>query len=818
MPRRSASRSLSSLVFVPLVVGACSGGPTGEGDGGTEPRYRATIRRTSFGIPHITADDLGSAAFGQAYAFAEDHACILADQIVKVRGERAKYLGPGEGGKNLNSDYGYLALGVRERAGAMLEKQGEDVRALIDGYVAGYNQYLADTGIAAIPGHCRGADWVQPITAEDLGAYYLNLGLSASGVQLADFIATAQPPGSALQLPGPPARDLAAAAASGLGSNGWAIGGERSESGMGMVVANPHFPWIGELKLWESHVTVPDVLNVYGATLMGVPGVLIGFNEGMAWTHTFSVAGKRFTIYTLDLVPGEPTRYYYDGEVRDMTSKTFTIAVKQADGSTKEESRTIWFTHYGPMLNVNDFGWSQDIAVTYRDANLDKTGLIAQFHGMNRATTLGDFKAVYPAADGIPWVHTMATSKDGEVWYIDAASTPNLSAEAIAGWEKSLEDGELLPTLLYEQAGVVVLDGSSSMNEWVNAPGRTDGLVPVEAVPQLAGRRDFVMNANDSHWLANPAAPLTGYSRMHGDDRIPQSLRTRMNLTMLTEVAPGGASGVEGKFSREELKAAILGDRSMSAELLRAAVAERCQGAGPVDVGGESVDVSPACPVLAGWSGLFTVDAVGAALWREFMGAFSTVHTKEAGPLFAVPFDPDDPIGTPTGLQPPPEMGAKDLVLDRLARGVKNLKEAGVALDARLGDVQFAERNGERFAVHGGQAADGTANQVYYSLFKTTTEPVPSRAEPISTVTDLVPGGYEVNYGSSYVMAMEFTAEGPVADAILTYGQSDDVTSPHHTDQLRRFSETAWRPILFSEAAIADDPELREYVVAGGEK
>src|SRR5690606_6379069 len=58
-----------------------------------EPRsYQARIRRTAFGVPHIVADDYGSLGFGQGYAFAEDNACVLADQILKLRGERASVL------------------------------------------------------------------------------------------------------------------------------------------------------------------------------------------------------------------------------------------------------------------------------------------------------------------------------------------------------------------------------------------------------------------------------------------------------------------------------------------------------------------------------------------------------------------------------------------------------------------------------------------------------------------------------------------------------------------------------------------------------
>ncbi|MEZ4450297.1 MAG: penicillin acylase family protein [Nannocystaceae bacterium] len=808
------TRALAAITLLALTT--CSG--RGEGDtDDTKYQYNATIRRTTHGVPHIVADDLPSAAFGQAYAFAEDHACILADQILKVRSERAKFLGSGEGDKHLRSDLGYLALGIYDDAQAMLDAQSDELRAVIDAYVAGYNRYLEDTGIAKVPGYCRGAEWVRPIDARDLAAYYLSLGLVGSGVQFVDYITTARPPGAPDQVPGPPISGLRAAAESGLGSNGWALGDEKSERGNGMVVANPHFPWVGELKLWESHVTVPEVMDVYGATLLGVPGALIGFSEFVAWTHTFSVTGKRFIVYTLDLVPGEPTKYYYDGAVREMTPREFTIAVRQADGSIADVHQTLWFSHYGPMLNVNDFGWSDTLAVTYRDANLRKFGLIEQWQRMNRAKSMAEFQAAYREVDGIPWVHTMAAERGGEVWYIDAATTPNLRPEALAGWQQALDEGELLPTLLHEQAGAIVLDGSSSVNEWIVDPSTGKATVPIDQVPQLAGRRDFVMNANDSYWMANPNAPLTGYAKVHGDEGDPLSPRSRMNLTMLTEVDAAGASGADGKFSLEEVKAAILGNRSMTGDLLQGALAQRCQGAAPVTLADKTYDLGPACAVIGAWDRHYNLESRGAVLFREFIGTFNVEYTTDKGPLFAVGFDPADPIHTPHTLTPAPMDGGSDTVLVKLASAVRNLEEAGMALDVPLGEVQFANRGGMRVPLHGGQGGDGVANAVFYGSLSTALEALPDRGEVINAVTDLATDGYQITYGSSFIMAVELTPEGPEGAAILTYGESDDEASPHHVDQLLKYSAKEWRPILFKEEAIAADPELRTYEVAGGD-
>jgi acyl-homoserine-lactone acylase len=781
----------------------------------TEYRYHATIRRTSFGVAHILADDLGSAGFGQGYAFAQDHACLLADQVLKVRSERSRFLGPGEDDRHLDSDFAYKALAVVERAEAALAAQGDDVRAIIEGYAAGFNQYLADTGADAVPGHCQGQPWLRPVTPLDLTAYYIDLGLLASGNALVQYIATAQPPGAPLQRPGGPLSGLAAnLRAPGFGSNGWAIGGARSESGHGMVVANPHFPWEGELKLWESHVTVPGQLDVYGVGLMGVPGVLIGFNEHIGWTHTFS-AGQRFTIYALELDPDDPTVYMYDGQPRAMEPREYTVEVRQADGSLAAQSRTLWSSHYGPILNVDPFGWTPQLAMTYRDANIDEPRLIEQFSRMNAATSLKEFKRVYEEVGGIPWVNTMAADREGNTWYIDASATPRLSQAAIDGWLDSID--EFPASALYAN-GLVLLDGGDPGNEWTAAPGaRAPGLVPFAELPQI-DRDDFVFNANDSYWLANPASPLEGFSPLHGFERVPQSPRTRMNMVLLTEQREGGASGADGKFTVEELQAAIMGNRSMMAELLREAVVERCTGAGPVPLKGEGeVDVSAVCAALAGWDGRFDPDSVGAVAWREFIGSFSSTSLENRGPLFEYAFKPEDPIGTPNTLPPPPEAGDVDVILNGLAQATVFLRDAGVPADARLGDLQHALRGSKRFPVPGGQGAEGVANVVFYDVFKTTLDPSTPRAEVVHASTGLTRDGYRVNYGSSFVMAVELGEDGPKGRAFLTYSQSDDPKSPHYRDQTALFSAQEWRPLVYSEADIAADPELREQRVAGVE-
>ena len=77
-------------------------------------------------------------------------------------------------------------------------------------------------------------------------------------------------------------------------------------------------------------------------------------------------------------------------------------------------------------------------------------------------------------------------------------------------------------------------------------------------------------------------------------------------------------------------------------------------------------------------------------------------------------------------------------------------------------------------------------------------------------------GGYPVNYGSSFVLAVSYEDGGPRADAILTYSQSANPQSPHAADQTARYAQPdgGWRPVLFTRAAIDKDPALRVQEVA----
>jgi acyl-homoserine-lactone acylase len=786
-----------------------------------EATYTATIRRTADGVPHVIADDLPSLGFGHGYAFAEDHACSLADAVVQARSEAARWFGRGEDDRWVNQDLVYLALDMQGRGAAGFDASAPELQEQIRGYAAGYNHYLDEVGVDALPGYCAGAEWVGPIDEYDLAAYFMVLAGRASIDPLKGYIATAQPPAPAgettedtddaegdaagLDDVDTVGEETAAALASlvpeatQLASNAWAIGPERSATGEAMLVGNPHFPWQGMLRFHEVHLTVPGEVDVYGVTLLGSPAVNIGFTEGVAWSHTVS-AGGRFTAYTLDLVPGSPTSYRYGDEVREMTSTTVSVEVLEEDGSIGTVERTMWSSHYGPIIDFPGVGWNETTTLTFRDANADNDELIAQFAAMNRAQSMDELIDAHATWQGIPWVNTIAASADGRIWYADTSATPNLSPEAIAAWEERVATDPFTQIALDNR--IVLLDGSDPLFEWVDDPAARDpGVVPFEAMPQLE-RSDYVFNANDPYWLTHPEELLSGFSPLHGLAERPVSNRTRGNAVQLS--ADRGDSGTDGLFEFTELRDSAVGNRVFTAEALLDEVLVRCG-----EEAASIPELAPICEVLAGWDRRVDLDSVGAALWREFIDSFSNAELTDAGPLWAQPFDPADPVGTPSGLSPEAAVG------ERLLAAAELLRAAGFDIDTPLGELQFAERAGERIPIHGGTGSEGVSNVVGFGTNTTTTETGVERGTVLEGSRSLTELGYPIANGTSFIYALEFTEAGPSAEAFLTYGPTGDPTSPLFVEATRAFSEKAWRPLRFTEDAITADPELREYVVSG---
>jgi Protein related to penicillin acylase len=100
-------------------------------------KLSARIQTTTGGVPHITADNLESAGFGSGYVQARDNICIIADSIIRARGERAMYYGPGPEvaptlpiGVNIVTDFSYKALGLLDKANAEFDQLSAPSQAM----------------------------------------------------------------------------------------------------------------------------------------------------------------------------------------------------------------------------------------------------------------------------------------------------------------------------------------------------------------------------------------------------------------------------------------------------------------------------------------------------------------------------------------------------------------------------------------------------------------------------------------------------------------------------------------------------------------
>ena len=253
--------------------------------------------------------------------------------------------------------------------------------------------------------------------------------------------------------------------------------------------------------------------------------------------------------------------------------------------------------------------------------------------------------------------------------------------------------------------------------------------------------------------------------------------------------------------------------------LLRDDVVARCQATGSIILDGAEVSLAAAAVVLAAWDGCSNLDSPGAILWRETMAGFTSAELRDAGTLFAHPFDPADPVATPHGLTPAPVDGEDPTVM-AVARAVVALDAAGLPIDTTLGNAQWAQRGEHRVAVHGGGEGEGLLNILapIGALASTAVEPdapvtaaIPGRTDR----TGLRVGGYQVTYGTSFLMAVELTDDGPVGRGLLSYGQSGDDRSEHHADGTRAYRDKATRPLLFHDADIEANPDLIRRTITG---
>jgi len=778
-----------------------------------EANPSVTIRTTEYGYPRIVADNWRGLGYGYGYSLAKQNICSMAQIYTTVRGERSKYFGPsgtwqlsgnGIDYTNLQSDFAHkrvIAEGTIGKILKMAPPNGPkpEAREAVDGYVKGYNRYLKEVGVDNLPdATCKGQPWVKPITQQDVYLRFFELGTMAGLGVAVDGTADAQPPGSPpLQItsagdnsPGITPDDIAAFKSHDpdIGSNAVGLGSDTTSTGKGMLYGNPHFPWQGSERFFEAQITIPGKINASGGSLLGVPVVLIGHTQKLAWSHTVSTA-RRFNLYQEKLVPGKPTSYYLDGKQVPMEQTQVTVEVKQNDDSIEPRTRTLYSTVHGPVTTVLQkqplFPWSSQYAFTMFDANANGLRFINHFFDTNQAESVDDLVKVLKEDVGVPWVNTIAADSTGKALYADVGSMPNLTDARVAECAGGMNNAT------WPALKVAVLDGSKGSCEMQKAPDApAKGLLSPSLMP-IQVRNDYTSNMNDSFWLSNPNAPITGIPSIIGDEGTARSLRTRNGLTQIENRLAGTDGNPGNKYTPDLLRGFINNNRHYGGVVYMPDLVSWCQGLpNPKIV--NTVDVTQACGVLAAWDRTDNLDSQGAYLAREVINRVNAVSGR-----FTVPFDVNDPVHTPRGLNT-----ALVGVQKALSDSVSYMNGKGIPLDATWRDYQYVTKAGEDIPIPGGPGGTGMFNV-------------------ISAVKNGTTGKYDkVVHGSSFIQMASLDGTAcPDVKNILTYSQAaTDESSPHFKDQTELFSNGGWVTDRFCVADQLASPGLEVKNLNGGAK
>ncbi len=526
-----------------------------------------------------------------------------------------------------------------------------------------------------------------------------------------------------------------------------------------MLLANPHFPWVGGMRFYEMHLTIPGQLDVMGAALPGLPVINIGFNRHVAWTHTVDTS-KHFTLYRLTLDPKDSTRYLLDGKSLPLDKTTVTVQAKQPDGSLKAVSQTLYSSQFGPVVQwPGKLDWDNHYAFSLRDANLGNDRVLRQWYAMNRAASLKELQTSVHTLQGIPWVNTLAADDQGQSLYMNLSVVPNVSQAKLAQCSDPRAGLQL-----------IVLDGAHSACAWdIDPRAAQAGIFAADQLPQLE-RSDYVQHSNDSAWMANPKAPLTGFSPVISQDHIGLGPRARFAVQRL--------QSLESKpINVADLQHMVMDNEVYLAGLVMPDLLAFCAKR----LGADAAALQPLCTSLKTWDQRANLDSgLGLVHFINLMD-----HLQQIPDAWRVAFDPAQPLTTPRGLAIDREPVATALREAMLA-SVADVNKLGLTANSRWGDIQLSGQT----PIHGGPQALGIYNAM---------QTVP-RAD----------GKREVVSGSSYLQIVTFDENGPQAQGLLAFSLSSDPASKHAKDQTQAFSEKKLSPLPFTDAQIKADPQYQQ--------
>lgn len=417
------------------------------------------IIRDRWGVPHIYAQNERDLFFAQGYAHAQDRLWQLMFNQRVGRGTLSAVFGEA----TLGIDRLTRTIGMRraaEKDWAMLD---DETRAILEAYADGINAYVAmhrdRLPIEFTLTNMAPTDWtpIDTLTwgklmgwqlAGDFGVDLLRArAVAALGAPMAEDILPFAPQGA--QIP-PEAQNYSWLKESQApqktsaaftfdrpnlyhGSNSWVLAGERTASGKPLLAVDTHLA-LNMPSIWYANGLHGGRFSSVGYTMPGVPAVIHGQNQRIAWGVTnLSSDVQDLFIEKLDN-PDQPTQYEFKGEWRDLQVIPETIEI---NGSEPLQLR-ILNTHHGPIINelFSELKEAEPIAMQWPD--LEGTMLIKSIVQINLASNWETFRAALRYW-GAPKENLVYADVDGNIGYQAVGSLPlrtpeNQGTLPLPGW------------------------------------------------------------------------------------------------------------------------------------------------------------------------------------------------------------------------------------------------------------------------------------------------------------------------------------------------------------------------------------------------
>ena len=314
------------------------------------PQYSATITRDVFGVPHVHGATDADAAFGLAYAQADDDITNILSTIDLARA--------GSGLKNGRdgaiADYLIKALEIRELVEERYEEDlSSEVKAVLEGFVAGLNYWMSLNLDRNIKDY-------YPVNKVDLVSSFAIQNLFFAGIDSAikELMNAPKEVSEAELDKGGESRTVASLVA---GSNAFALNSNKTSDGKTRLVINSHQPLDGPVAWYEAHISSDEGWNMMGGLFPGAPFVFVGFNESLGWGMT--VNGPDLTdAFKLTINPENKNQYLLDGKWENFDIKNIKLPVKLLGPISWTFNREAKFSEHGLVLETESGSYALKFA------------------------------------------------------------------------------------------------------------------------------------------------------------------------------------------------------------------------------------------------------------------------------------------------------------------------------------------------------------------------------------------------------------------------------------------------------------------------